>query len=514
MRRTFTIAATLGAVFAFSQEPIAITVLHTNDLHARVEPTVIRGKQFGGYARQATLIKQLRSKHKNTVLLNAGDTFQGTLFFNVYEGLADAALMNMIGYDAMAVGNHEFDKGPAPLAAFTRSVRFPVLAANVDFGKEPLLTGLIKPYTVLDVGGQKLGVVGGVTEYTPSISSPGENILFLDPVKPLQAAVDELTRQGVNKIVLVTHIGYEDEIELVKRMRNVDALIGGHTHSLLGSPQPLEGWPQPRGAYPTEVLDADGRTVHVVQAWEWGKVVGSLTLQFDAEGRVVGVPSAVVTPVDESIAPDPAVSSIVSAFYKPIEALAKAVVGQADDNFPRRGPDGEDNALDRLIADAMLAATKKTGAVAAFMNSGGVRASLESGPITFGELKEIQPFDNTLVVLDLSGEELLKSIEHGAGAGGLLLPSEGTTYTIDPKALRGKRVSDVVIAGSPIDLRKTYRIVTNSFLAAGGDAHEAMKGAKGFRIDTGILDSDSFVDYVRSRSPLRASGDARIRYVR
>lgn len=513
MRRTFTIAAVFGAVFAFSQEPITITVLHTNDLHGRVEPAVVRGKQLGGYARQATLIKQLRSKHKNTVLLNAGDTFQGTLFFNVYEGLADAALMNMIGYDAMAVGNHEFDRGPSTLAAFTKSVRFPVLAANVDFSTEPLLKGLIRPYTVLEVGGQKLGVVGGVTEYTPSISSPGDNVKFLDPVKPIQAAVDELTRQGVNKIVLVTHIGYSEEMELVRKLRNVDALIGGHSHSLLGDQHSPEGWPQPRGAYPTQVVDADGRTVHLVQAWEWGKVVGRLSLDFDAAGRVTRVSGAEVLPVDDSIQPDPSVAAIVSAFKKPIEAMASAVVGEAVADFPRDRANGQDSPLDRLITDSMLAATEKAGAVLALMNAGGVRAPLEAGSITFGELKEIQPFDNTLVILDITGEELLKSLEHGAGRGGLLLPSSGTTYTIVRSAPDGQQVRDVVVAGQPLDLKKTYRIVTNSFIAGGGDAHVLLKDAKGNRLDTGLIDADAFTDFIRKNSPIKPSAQSRIRVV-
>ncbi|RYG69030.1 multifunctional 2',3'-cyclic-nucleotide 2'-phosphodiesterase/5'-nucleotidase/3'-nucleotidase, partial [bacterium] len=204
------LALLAAASISSAQRPIEITFLHTNDLHAHIEPTVIKGKAYGGYARLATLIAQDRKREKNVVLLNAGDTFQGTLYFNVYEGLADAPLLNLMGYDAGTLGNHEFDKGTGPTTTYADALGFPLVAANLKFGPNQAgFASRIKPSVVLTVAGQRVGVVGIVTPDTPNISSPGEGVEFLDPYASAQAEVDRLTAQGINKIVLLTHIGYD-----------------------------------------------------------------------------------------------------------------------------------------------------------------------------------------------------------------------------------------------------------------------------------------------------------------
>lgn len=500
----------LAALSAISvAEEFTLTVLHTNDLHARVEPAMIRRQPYGGYARQATLIKRFRASDPNPILLNGGDTFQGTLYFNVYEGLADAAFMNFVGYQAMAVGNHEFDRGPAVLGAFAKVAKFPLLAANLDVEAEPALKGLVKPSAVVVVGGQKIGVVGAVTPDLPTISSPGPNVKLRELFTSVQNAVDGLAAQGIDKILMVSHCGYGLEKELAAKIKGLDVIVGGHSHSYLGTSVPdLVG---SAGPYPTVVQGKEGKCL-VVSAWEWGKAFGRIKVTFDSAGVVSSWAEGKPIVVDESIKEDPDLASMIAALRKPIEALQTQVVGDTETGLSRNEGGGPDGTMANVIADAMLEATKGQGSVAAFMNAGGVRAALEPGKVTYGAAISVQPFNNTLVILELSGAELKAALEHGAEVGGgLLHPSQGTSYRIDGSKPVGERVVDVTVAGAPLDLTRTYRLTFNSFTASGGDAHETLKNAKGARTDTGFLDIDALVAYFKAHSPVNRKLEGRIR---
>lgn len=503
------------ALVAFANAESTITILHTNDCHARVEPTTIRGKTYGGYARQATYLKQCLAHDKNPILLSAGDVFQGTLYFNVYEGLADLAFMNYIGYTAMAAGNHEFDKGPAVFAQFIRAAKFPVLCANVDFSADLDLNGLIKPSTVVEVGGHKVGIVGAVTDDLPSISSPGDKIKMKDLVASVQAEVDRLTKDGVKKIVLLTHCGYEVDVKtLAKEVKNIDVIVGGHSHSLLGK-YDNPAFSRIDGPYPTVVKAADGSTVLVVQAWDWGKVVGRLEVTFDDEGRVKSWSDEPPKPMDETVPDDPVAAAMVAAFQKPILAVANEVVGETVNGIARLSNLGGESPMGNVIADAQLEFTRKAGAELALMNGGGIRASLEAGPITYGAAIATQPFANTLTILDLTGAELLAALEWGArplpeASGALVHVSSNCSYTIDLAKPAGSRVSEVKVAGAPLDPARTYRVCLNTFMASGGDGHEGLKNAKGRRIDTGFVDIDALVAYFRAHRPTEGKVEGRI----
>ncbi|QYK56499.1 MAG: 5'-nucleotidase C-terminal domain-containing protein [Fimbriimonadaceae bacterium] len=506
---------TLGAALALASVSLAdfkLTILHTNDLHAHVEPTRTRQYDLGGYARHATLIRDLREGATNPILLNAGDTFQGTLFFNVYQGLADLAYMNYVGYQAMAVGNHEFDRGPVPLGDFARLAKFPLLAANLDVSAEPALAGVVKPSTVLEVGGERVGIVGCVTADLESVSSPGPNVKVLPLVESVQQEIDALTGQGVNKVVVLSHCGYEEEKEMGRQLHGVDVIVGGHSHSLLGRFD--QDYLRPRGPYPTVFKNADGDTTLLVQAWEWGKVVGRIEVTFDDAGKVQSWTDAGPELVTPLIAEDPVLASMVSALTKPIESLMKQVVGSADVALDRGSANGE-SLMGNVIADAMLAATAKQGSVAAFMNAGGVRAALEAGEVTYGQAITVQPFNNTLVVLDLTGAELRAALEHGGSklpefGGGFLYPSRGVKMVFDPAKPSGQRMATLTIDGSPVEDGQVYRITFNSFTAAGGDGHEGLRDAKGERSDTGLLDIDALIEYFKSNSPVIARREGRV----
>lgn len=515
MRGLATAFLTLSTFCAYAQAPLTVTILHTNDMHSRFEPVKQKDLLLGGYARQVALLKQRFAADPNPLLLSAGDVFQGTLYFNTYLGLADAAFMNSEGYAAMALGNHEFDRGPATLRSFIDAARFPVLSANLDLSSDKELKDKVKPWTIVTVSGQRIGIIGAITEDLPVISSPGKEVKMRPLKASVQKAADELTAQGVNKIVLLTHIGYQQDQELAAQLRNVDVIVGGHSHTLLGKLPGAEG-AAGGGSYPTVVKDADGREVPIVQAWNWGLVVGRLQVTFDAEGRATSW-SGGPLPVDATIAPDPVSASWIAALSQPLAKVRDEVIGQADAQLAKGGGLGN-SPMGELIADAMLAATKGAGSEIALMNAGGVRAPLEKGPITFGQAIMVQPFNNTLVMLELTGEELDKALEWGArsneGSGGLLYVSAGFRYTVDAAKPPGERVS-AFFEGKPIQPGRTYKIVTNNFTASGGDGHEVLKNSPGRRLDTGKADVDALVEYIRARSPIAPpGGKGRIEVIR
>ena len=208
-----------------------LTILHTNDVHARLVPYGVGGTSscvnnvnsnsvcIAGAARLSTKIKEIRSQVDNSLLLDAGDQFQGTLYYNLFKSEPIAAVMNAMGYQAMAIGNHEFDDGPLELREFIDAVNFPLVSANISATAEPSLTGKIAPSVIITVNGEAIGVVGLTTEDTANISSPGPNVQFLPRVPAMQQAVNDLQAQGVNRIIGLTHIGYGNDLALAQSGR-------------------------------------------------------------------------------------------------------------------------------------------------------------------------------------------------------------------------------------------------------------------------------------------------------
>jgi 5'-nucleotidase/UDP-sugar diphosphatase len=508
----------LLAVAATANADYTLTVLHTNDLHAHIEPSRVGQTTLGGYAKQATLVKKYRAEDPNVILLNGGDTFQGTLYFTQYTGLADLALMNAIGYDGMAVGNHEFDLGPGPLAEFAKYATFPLLSANLDVSNEEGLETTIKPHAIKQVGGQKIGMIGATTPELPTISSPGPNVKLIDLYDSINKSIAALKSEGVNKIVLLSHLGYDLEKDVAKRCLGIDVVVGGHSHSYLGQPTNIGGFARPAGPYPTVIENTESKVL-LVSSWEWGKVFGRIKVNFDDDGKVKDWSDANPILVDEKIPDDPMVASMIAALARPIESLKKTVVATTPFALNRDNARLGNSSLGNLISDAMLAAAEKSGAKVALMNNGGIRANIDQGDITFSEVIEVSPFGNTLVVMDVTGTELLAALEVGAsrwgedGRGIGLHVSKWTLVKYDVSKPVGQRVVSGTINGEPIEPGRTYRIVTNSFMATGGDGFVSLKDAKGYRVDTGSLDRDALVDHLKKFKGDDLTGTKRIEVV-
>ncbi len=520
--RLYTIFIILGLLVAFAfhhfivpNQGFSLRLLHTNDHHAHLEPVTVDQRQLGGISRRKTLIDRLRDTNPTpTLLLDAGDIFQGTLYFNRYFGQADLPFYNDLNYTAVAAGNHEFDQGQQVLANFLKSANFPMLSANIEMADISPLQGLILPWIIEEVEGEKIGILGLTTRETEILSSPGEGIEFNDEVMAAKTAVEELTQQGINKIVALTHIGLFQDLKLAEKVDGIDIIIGGHSHTPLGQ---MLGAKLP---YPIVKKTPNGNTVLVATDWEWGKFLGDLQVQFDDKGHIQkwkGDPHA----IDDNIQPSAEFEQKLQAFKQPLEKLRQTVIGQTLVKLEgdRAKIRTKETNLGNLIADAMLNQLKVDWADVALVNAGGIRSSIPPGNITLGQVLEVLPFNNTITRLDLTGEQLKQALEHGVsgvetGEGGFCHVS-GIRFTWNPNKPVGYRITDVKIIEQNgieklLDIAATYRVVTNDFMMKGGDGYQVLTQGKN-QVDTGFLLSDTVTDYIESQSPINLKADNRIK---
>ncbi len=482
MTRLLSATAALALMATAAQAEFTLTILHTNDFHDRFEP--INGNDgtcdeeqaaadecFGGVARLKTAIDAARAEATNPILLDAGDQYQGSLLYTLHKGAMSAEFMPQLGYDAMAVGNHEFDDGPEGMVALLDGVDFPVLSANIDVSQEPSLAGRIGKSTVLEVGGERVGVVGVLAEDTPETSSPGDNVIFSSIVEAAQAEIDALEADGVTKIVVLSHVGLPADRRMAEALSGVDVIVGGHSHTLLGA---MEG---AADAYPVMVGD-----VPIVQAYAYGKYLGELVVTFDDDGAVVSAEGAPIL-LDGSVAQDEALVARVAELAAPLEELKQQVVAEtaAPIDGDRTSCRAMECEMGTLIADAMLDRVKDQGIDIAIQNGGGIRASIDAGPITMGEVLTVLPFQNSLATFTATGADVVAALENGVSAiadgAGRFPQVAGLTYAFDAEAEPGSRVSDVMVGGAPIDLEAEYGVVTNDYVRKGGDGYAMFEDA-------------------------------------
>jgi len=528
----FAIILAFGASPAVAQEDagFTLTILHTNDTHARIEQfagsgstcsedQAASGACVGGVARRATMLAAMMGTATNPILVDAGDQFQGSLYYTEYRGEEAAEFMAMLGYQAMAIGNHEFDDGPANLARFIDSVGLPVLSANIDASADPDLAGKILPYTILDVDGEDVGVIGLTTITTPFSSSPGDTIAFQEYVPALEPVIAELKALGINKIVLLSHIGYEDDQTLAAAIDGIDVIVGGHSHTLLANT--IEG---ASGPYPTVVDSPSGAPVLIVQAEAYGKYLGNLEVTFDAAGVASAWQGEPIL-LDASVEEDPDVLARVTALAQPLEELRSTIVGQSaiDLDGSRTSCRFNECTMGNLIAEAMLWATQNDDTQVALENGGGIRASLPAGDITMGGVLEVLPFGNMAATLGLKGSDLLLALENGVSRAenpdnegtGRFPQVAGIRFSWDGSKPAGERIVAAEVLGAdgsfnPIDPDAIYQVVTNDFLRRGGDEYTIFADAAINPYDFGSPLDQILADYIAAFSPVNPVIDGRI----
>lgn len=512
-----------------------LTIAHTNDTHARLMPITAfnsdckaeddaAGKCFGGVARRATALQKIRAQAKNLLVLDAGDQFQGSLFYYLYKGEEAQKFLNEFGFQATTFGNHEFDDGPANAARYIEGLKLPLVSANVDVSAEPTLAGKVKPYAILEAGGEKIGVTGCTTTDTPILSSPGPNIKFNAIAASVKAVVAELEKQGINKIILVCHEGYEPDQALAAAVDGIDVIVGGHSHSYLSSKPPDQDTDKALGPYPTVVKSPNGDPVLIVQAMAYGKYLGRLDVTFDEKGVPTKWDGAPIL-LDASVAPDPKIAEEVAKMDAPLQELRNKVIGQASVDLNNKDNEcrfGECNIGD-LITDAMLASQKKEGVQVALLNGGGIRASIPAGDVTLGHVLTVLPFGNTIAVFGLKGSDLAAALENGVSRAenpgnegtGRFPQVAGMTYVWNPDAPVGSRIVKAEIKQAdgtykPLDPNATYKVATLDFTRQGGDGYAVFQDNAIDPYDFGPTLSDVVAAYIGAHSPVAPAIEGRI----
>ena len=515
LTRLLTGAASLALTAGIASADYSLTILHTNDFHARFEPISkydsgcgeednAEGKCFGGSARLVTAVAEARARTNNSILVDGGDQFQGTLFYTYYKGKLAAEMMNKLGYDAMTVGNHEFDDGPEVLRGFMDAVDFPVLMSNADVSGEELLAGKLAKSTVIERGGEKLGLIGLTPQDTDELASPGPNIVFTDPANAVQGEVDKLTEMGVNKIIVLSHSGYKVDQAVAAGTTGVDVIVGGHSNTLLSNTNE-----RAEGAYPTMV----GETA-IVQAYAYGKFLGELNVTFNDAGEITEAKGEPII-VDGGVAEDAATKARIMEAAAPLEEIRNKVVANAGAAIEgdRAVCRVQECAMGNLVADAMLARVKDQGIEVAIANSGGLRASIDAGDVTMGEVLTVLPFQNTLSTFKVSGETLMAALENGVSqmeeVKGRFPQVSGMSFTVDASAEVGSRVSDVMVGGMALDVGKMYGVVSNNYVRGGGDGYKMFRDAQD-AYDFGPDVADVLAEYLAAQGPYAPYTDGRI----
>ena len=509
---TSTCALALSAGAATAE--YSLTILHTNDFHDRFEPISKydsgcsaedndAGECFGGVARMVTAVTEARARSNNVILVDGGDQFQGTLFYTYYKGAMTAEFMNQLGYDAMTVGNHEFDDGPEVLRGLIDAVDFPVLMSNADISGEELLSGAIEKSTIIERGGERIGLIGLTPQNTNELASPGPNVIFTAPAEAVQAEVDRLEAEGVNKIIVLSHSGYNVDIAIAQATTGVDVIVGGHSHTLLGD------FEDAAGPYPTMVGDTA-----IVQARSYGKYLGELNVTFDDDGVITEASGAPVT-IDGTVAEDAAAKDRVAELAIPLEEIRNRVVAETADVLTgdRAICRVMECSMGNLIADAMLDRVADQGIVIALQNSGGIRADIDAGEVTMGEVLTVLPFQNTLSTFQISGATLMEALENSASqiedGSGRFLQVAGMILTVDLSMDPGSRISDVMVGGAPIDPAATYGVVSNNFVRNGGDGFAMFTDAAN-AYDFGPDLADVVAEYMAAEGAYAPYTDGRI----
>uniref|UniRef100_A0A182PCT2 Apyrase n=1 Tax=Anopheles epiroticus TaxID=199890 RepID=A0A182PCT2_9DIPT len=521
------------------EELFPLSIVHINDFHARFEEVneasvtcdAAAGERcIGGYARTVTVVKRLLAERPNAIYMNAGDNFQGTLWYNIHRWNATSEFLNMLPADAMTIGNHEFDNGVEGVVPFLETINSPVLLVNVDNSLEPEFNRFNKSL-VLERGGRRIGVIGVILSTTDTIANTGD-LIFEDEVETIRAEAERLTATGCDIIIVLSHCGLDVDREIAANVGPlVDVIVGGHSHSFLYTGDHPTIPMNPVSEYPTVVNQPNGHRVLIVQASAYTKLVGDIILHFDSRGviqRWEGNPIY----LSNDVVPDPAVAAALIPWKVAVDEIGNRKIGSTAVDLQKATCGFGECNLGSLIADSMVAAFvpraepgQWTYAAVAVLAVGGIRVGLFRGDLAFKNLIEVLPFENGLVCVELRGDHLIEVMEYSVAKswdedrfnGANMLQVSGLRVLFNVTNPVGERVLALDVLCNDCDVPKyepvepfrKYRVITNSFLAGGGDGF-TMFQRYGQRKVTGPVDIDAFESYVRDRSPVFQGLDGRI----
>jgi len=487
-----------------------LTIIYTNDLHAKHKPYVAnyvdKNRKIGGFENIAAYVEKERTNDPHAIFLDAGDYFAGSTVDSITKGEAIIDIMNNMGYDAVSIGNHEFDYGWDNMLVQLSKANFSVLAGNVFFEDTEKLVW-DNPYQIIEKDGIKYGVIGihGEFAFDDTVSfEMRQNIEARDEAYYTQKYIDQLKPQ-VDVVILLVHEGtparqssfgssdvtraLNKDIELAKQLNGLDVLITGHAH--VGTPEPIE-------VNDTLIVSTDA----------YGINVGKLVLDFDeVKKNIRGYDFELKTIFDDEWKGHLLTRKAIDKWSDYVEKESSKVIAKTSEKLTRSY--GESSKLGNIVADAIL--SKFPESVAAFTNSGGIREDISAGNITLGNLIDSLPFPNYPVEMTLTGKEIHALLEHAAGlTNGVLQTSSSVYYEYDTSLEKGQRIVKATINGKKIVDNESYRISTNNFLADGGDGFKEFASGKN-RVN--IPDEYLYMtvsNYLKDRSALKKSSEIRI----
>jgi 2',3'-cyclic-nucleotide 2'-phosphodiesterase (5'-nucleotidase family) len=487
-----------GSAWADDSKLVELKILHVNDFHGRMLPFVAKGSgdstEVGGAAFLARKIEEERSKNPDgVILLSAGDMFQGVPISNVFRGKPVLEMMNILRFDAMAVGNHEFDWGLEVLGQMTSEADFPFLSANiVDEGKA---LPWLKPFIIIDRKGVRIAIVGVTTVETPFATKPANvaDLQFLQPNRVLPKLIQEIRADGADLVIVLSHLGLEADKSLAGAVPGIDIIVGGHSHTVVTDPVRV------------------GNTL-IVQAGYWGVYLGILDFKVDKSARGITtltpkyrletVHAGTGRPIHEPIA------RITERYHEKIREEFSKQVGETRVDLIRRA--GKESNVGNLVADSMRSAS---GSDIAFQNNGGIRSDIPKGPVTLEHVYTLLPFDNLVISMELSGRQVLQLLKESGSKHRGILQVSGLRVEYGPSRRGARNVRKAILTGGKsLDPNSSYRVAVNDFLAAGGDGYEILK--KGRNVVSGDGVREAFIDYLARHSPVNPQIEGRIKFDR
>uniref|UniRef100_L7M8T9 Putative salivary ecto-5'-nucleotidase/apyrase n=1 Tax=Rhipicephalus pulchellus TaxID=72859 RepID=L7M8T9_RHIPC len=528
-------------------DKVQMIILHTNDIHSRIlqsdkngrecdERKRQKGECYGGVARIHNAVRRIKNVTRNALFLNAGDFYQGTIWYSVLKDEIVSAAMSKMMYDVLCLGNHEFDDGPDGLAPFLWKMSasgVPVLGTNLDCSEEPLFKNITLPKSkVLWISGQRVAFLGVVTTETLTIARPGA-IRILPEVESINNETAVLKRQGINIFILISHVGFDVDKKIAEACPDLGLIVGGHTNTFLytGTP-PVDD--KVEGPYPYVHKRSDNSTCLIVQAYRFGKYLGFLNLEIDSKGRVSKWSGNPIL-LSQAVPEDPDIVDYLRPYKKKVEEAVRKPVGstkvllEADDKVCRYKECNSAN----LMADAFLDyyANRNSSVPgawsivnAAVINGGSAKSSIPQKPnVLLGDLISTMPYDNELVLLNISGSDLLRMFEHGVAKftwypdlEGRFLQVSGMRVVYNFNFPSEHRVVSLKILCAncsvpeyeEVKAEKMYRIVTTAFIANGGDGFQFNETVT--KHTEGISAFDVFEQYFIKMSPIKTPVEGRV----
>lgn len=480
-----------------------VVILYTNDFHSAIDPIPAywlpgEPRHLGGAAQLATLVDRIRKQEQEkgnpVFLFDTGDMFTGMLS-KLTKGEALMEMMITLHYDAMAIGNHEFDYGWENFRKQMFRVAFPVLGANIFYREAHI--PFAPPHAILEKDGVRIGVIGIIGQDARSVVMPSfvEDLDFEDPAGAIARSIEEL-KKDVDFIVVLAHQGntgpmqtdaenhpevqrdFDADIALCGEVPGIDVFVGGHAH---------------RGIEVPYVHPDTGSLI--VQTYGYGTRLGFLRLEVDTDrNRIVSHQGELLNVWSDELPPDPVMTAKMEHYEKEVAPVIGEVVGRASVRLVRSY--NTESLLGAFSSDVIR---ELTGAEASFMNAGGLRADLPEGGITIGNVQDAFPFYNTVDVFALTGREVREILEQGFTLLRGMIQVSGIEARYDLSRPEGKRLVDARIGGEPVDDSRVYRVAANSFLGEGGDLYQTFVRAK--KIDNVAKDvAQVVIEYLRKQA--------------